>query len=165
MEATLQTVSSTMTVIRDPAEIKAAFEGRLTVDGKPVLVTRGNSDMGETVAQIYRLFAAHKDMCGERFMLSSKHKGLVHRDRFGCISKITNYEFEKYLEHFSCFAELLTNGDGTHLKLSKESPALAIKPRCPRFHSQSGNSADGFKILSWHCFSGPNKYENTGTGI
>ena len=40
MEATLQTVSSTMTVIRDLAEIQAAMEGRLTAFGKPVLVTR-----------------------------------------------------------------------------------------------------------------------------
>jgi hypothetical protein len=31
MEATLQTVSSTVTVIRDPAEIQAAFEGEADV--------------------------------------------------------------------------------------------------------------------------------------
>jgi hypothetical protein len=55
------------------------------LDVKPILVTRGN-DMAETVAQIYRLFAAHKDMSEERFMLSSKHKGLVHHDNFRCIS-------------------------------------------------------------------------------
>lgn len=64
MEATLQTISSSMTVIRDPAEIQAAFEGKLTVAGKPVLVTKGN-DMAKTVAQIYRLFAGHKDLSGE----------------------------------------------------------------------------------------------------
>jgi hypothetical protein len=135
MKATLQTVSSSMTVIRDPAEIKAAFEGKLTVAGKPVLVTKGN-DMAKTVAQIYRLFASHKDLSGERFMLSVKHKGLVHRDSFGCITKITAYEFERYLEKFSCFAEILTSGEGTHLKLSEESPALVIKPKCPLFHAQ-----------------------------
>jgi hypothetical protein len=135
MEATLQTISSSMTVIRDPAEIQAAFEGKLTVAGKPVLVTKGN-DMAKTVAQIYRLFTGHKDLSGEGFRLSSKHKGLVHYDNFGCISKLTNYEFEKYLEKFSCFAELLTNGDGTHLKLSEKSPALVIKPKCPLFQAQ-----------------------------
>jgi hypothetical protein len=135
MEATLQTISSTMTVIRHSAELKAALEGRLTVAGKPVLVTKGN-DMAKTVAQIYRLFASHTDLSGERFMLSSKHKGLVHRDSFGCITKITAYEFEKYLEKFICFAELLTSGDGTHLKLSEESPALVIKAKCPLFHAQ-----------------------------
>ena len=96
MEATLQTISSTMTVIRDPAQIQAALERRLTVAGKPVLVTRGN-DMAKTVAQIYRLFASHKDLSGESFMLSVQHKGLVHRDKWGCISKLTNYDFEKYL--------------------------------------------------------------------
>ena len=135
MEATLQTVSSTMTVIRDPVEIKAAFEGRLIAFGKPVLVTKGN-DMATTVAQIYRLFAAHKDMSGERFMISSKHRGLVHRDRFGCISKLTNYEFAKYLEHFCCFAEVITSGAGTNLQLSVECPALAIRQQCPPFHAQ-----------------------------
>ena len=82
MEATLDTVSSTMTVIRDKEQIQAAREGRLMVSGKPVLVTRGN-DMQATVTQIYKIFAAHKDMSGESFMLSSKHKGLVHRDRLG----------------------------------------------------------------------------------
>jgi hypothetical protein len=136
MEATLQTVSSVMTVIRDPAEIQAAFEGRLMAYGKPVLVSKGNNDMATTVAQIYRLFAAHKDMSGERFMLSSKHKGLVHRDRFGCISKLTNYEFSKYLENFCSFAELITSGTGTNLQLSVESPALVIRKQCPPFHAQ-----------------------------
>ena len=135
MEATLQTISSTMTVIRDSAEIKAALEGKLTVAGKPVLVTKGN-DMSKTVAQIYRLLAAHKDLSGESFRLSSKHKGLVHYDNLGCISKLTNYEFERYLEKFSCFAELLATGDGTQLKLSEESPALVIKAKCPLFHAQ-----------------------------
>jgi hypothetical protein len=135
IEASLQTISSVMTVIRDPAEIQAAFEGRLTAYGKPVLVTKGN-DMATTVAQIYRLFAAHKDMSGERFMLSTKHKGLVHRDRFGCISKLTNYEFSKYLEHFCSFAEFITSGTGTNLQLSVESPALAIRKQCPPFHAQ-----------------------------
>jgi hypothetical protein len=135
MEATVQTVSSSMTVIRNPSEIRAAFEGKLTVAGKPVLVTKGN-DMAKTVAQIYRLFASHKDLSGERFMLSAKHKGLVHRDSFGCISKITAYEFERYLERFACFAEILTSGDGTHLKVSEESPALVIKAKCPLFHAQ-----------------------------
>ena len=136
MEGTLQTVYSTMTVIRDPAEIQAALEGKLTVSGKPVLVTRGNNDMAKTVAQIYQLFAAHKDLSGEKFMLSKKHKGLVHRDSWGCISKLSNYDFEKYLEHFCCFAELVTSGDGTHLKLSAESPALVLKTKCPRFSAQ-----------------------------
>ena len=136
MEATLQTVSSTMTVIRDKTEIKAAFEGRLTINGKPVLVTRGNKNMSETVAQIYRLYAAHTDMSGHPFLLSSRHKGLVHYDNFGCISKLTNYEFERYLEKFACFAEVITSGDGTHLKLSEAEPALAIKAKCPLFHSQ-----------------------------
>jgi hypothetical protein len=89
MEAALLTVSSTMTVIRDKAQIAAALEGTLTVHGKPVLVTKGN-DMAKTVAQIYRLFAAHKDTSGQSFMLSAKHKGLVHHDNFGCISKLTN---------------------------------------------------------------------------
>jgi hypothetical protein len=95
MEATLQTVSSTVTVIRDPAEIKAAFEGKLTVAGMPVLVTKGN-DMAKTVAQIYRLYASHKDQSGESFRLSATHKGLSHRDTFNCISKLTAYEFERY---------------------------------------------------------------------
>jgi hypothetical protein len=135
MEATLLTVSSTMTVIRDKAEIQAAFEGRLTVSGKQVLVTRGN-DMGRTVAQIYRLFASHKDLSGESFMLSTKHKGLVHRDKWNCITKLTNYDFEKYLEHWSCFAEVITSGAGTHLQLSTESPALVLTQECPRFSSQ-----------------------------
>ena len=135
MEATLLTVSSTMTVIRDPAEIQAAFEGRLTVSGKQVLVTRGN-EMGKTVAQIYRLFAGHKDLSGGDFMLSSRHKGLVHRDRWGCITKLTNYDFEKYLEHWSCFAEVITSGAGTHLQLSTEAPALVITQKCPRFSAQ-----------------------------
>lgn len=135
MEATLQTVSSTMTVIRDQAEIKAALTGKLTVSGKPVLVTRGN-DMATTVEQIYRLFAANKDLSGERFMLSSKHKGLVHKDRWGCISKLTNYDFEKYLEHFCCFAEVITSGTGTHVTLSAESPALVLTQKCPRFSAQ-----------------------------
>jgi hypothetical protein len=135
MEATLQTVSSVTTVIRDPAEIQAAFEGRLTAYGKPVFVTKGN-DMATTVAQIYQLFAAHEDMSGEKFMLSSKHKGLVHRDRFGCISKLTNYEFEMYLERFACFAEVITSGAGTHLTITEESPVLVIKPKCPLFHAQ-----------------------------
>jgi hypothetical protein len=92
--------------------------------------------MASTVAQIYRLFAVHKDMSGERFMLSIRHKGLVHRDRFGCISKLTNYEFSKYLEHFCCFAEVITSGAGTNLKLTVESPALAIRKQCPPFHAQ-----------------------------
>lgn len=135
MEATLQTVSSTMTVIRDPAEIQAAMEGRLTAFGKPVLVTKGN-DMATTVAQIYRHFAAHKDMSGEAFMLSTKHKGLVHRDFFHCISKLTNSDYERYLEKFCVFAEVITSGTGTHLQLSEESPALVIKPKCPLFHAQ-----------------------------
>jgi hypothetical protein len=136
MEADSLTVSSTMTVVRDPAQIAAALEGQLTVAGKPVLVARGNKDMAKTVAQIYRLYAAHKDMSGEFFMLSSLHKGLVHRDRFGCISKLTNYEFEKYLEKFSCLAELITDGAGTHLKLSEDSSALVLTHKCPRFHAQ-----------------------------
>jgi hypothetical protein len=135
MEATLQTVSSTMTLIRDPAEIQLAMEGRLMAFGKPVLVTKGN-EMSRTVAQIYRLYAAHKDMSGESFMISRHHKGLVHRDRFGCISKLTNYEFAKYLERFACFAEVITSGAGTHLQITEESPALVIKPKCPLFHAQ-----------------------------
>ena len=105
------------------------------VSGKPVLVTRGN-DMQATVTQIYKIFAAHKDMSGESFMLSSKHKGLVHRDRFGCISKLTNHEYEKYLERFCCFAEVITSGAGTHLQISEESPALVIKAKCPNFFAQ-----------------------------
>jgi hypothetical protein len=111
------------------------LQARLTVAGKPVLVTKRN-DMAKTVAQIYRLFASYQDLSGERFMLSAKHKGLVHYDNFGCVSKLTNYEFEKYLDKFACFAELLTNGAGTHLKLSEESPTLVIKPKCPLFHAQ-----------------------------
>jgi hypothetical protein len=134
MEATLQTVSSVMTVIRDPAEIKAAFEGRLTAFGKPVLVTKGN-DIQATVTQIYQLFAAHKDMSGESFMLSTKHRGLVHRDMFGCISRITNSD-TRYLEKFATFAEVITSGAGTNLQLSVESPALAIRKQCPPFHAQ-----------------------------
>jgi hypothetical protein len=135
MIANLQTVSSTVTVILDSKEIAAAFEGTLTVDGKPVLVTKGN-DMAQTVAQVYRLFAAHKDMSGQSFMLSARHKGLVHHDNFGCISKLTNYQFESYLERFCQFAEVLTSGNGTHLKLSVEAPALVLKSKCPRFHAQ-----------------------------
>jgi hypothetical protein len=135
MEATLQTVSSTMTVIRDKEQIQAAMEGRLMAFGKPILVTRGNN-MQATVTQIYKLFAVHKDMSGESFMLSSKHKGLVHRDRFGCISKLTNYEYEKYLENFCCLAEVITSGTGTNLKLNEDSPALVIKAKCPNFFAQ-----------------------------
>jgi hypothetical protein len=88
------------------------------------------------VAQIYRLFATHKDMSGQSFMLSSRHKGLVHHDIFGCISKLTNYQFESYLARFCQFAEVLADGNGTHLKLSKEAPALVLKSKCPPFHAQ-----------------------------
>ena len=135
MEATLQTVSSTMTVIRDLGEIAAALKNELTVSGKWVLVTKGN-DTAKTVEYVYRAFAEHKDLHGEHFMLSRQHKGLVHRDKWGCISKVNNYDFEKYLEHWFCFAELITSGEGTHLKISEESPALALKQKCPRFSAQ-----------------------------
>ena len=82
MEAkSLNTISSTMTVISDPAEIKAALNHELEVLGKRVLVTKGN-DMAKTVEHIYRGFAAHKDLSGKSFMLSSKNKGLVHRDKW-----------------------------------------------------------------------------------
>jgi hypothetical protein len=132
MEANLQKVSSIMTLSRDPAEIKAALEGQLTVSGKPVLVCKG-ADTGQTVQHIFRAFAFHRDMSNETFKLSRAQKGLVHRDQFGCISKLTNYQFEKYLERFFCFAELITSGEGTHLKFSKEPPALALTTSCPRF--------------------------------
>jgi hypothetical protein len=44
--------------------------------------------------------------------------------------------YKHALVRFACFAELQTNGDGTHLKLSEAEPALVIKAKCPLFHAQ-----------------------------
>src|SRR6478672_4459171 len=100
MEATLLTVSSTVTVIQDPAEIQAAMNNQLYISGKKVLVTSGN-EMAKTVEFVYRAFADHKDLSGEPFLLSSKtHKGICHRDSWGSITKVSAYDYEQYLAHW-----------------------------------------------------------------
>ena len=135
MEAVLQTVSSTMTLIKDPEQIKAAMNNELNISGKRVLVTSGN-EMAKTVEYVYRAFADHKDLSGESFCLSTALKGITHRDRWGSITKVSAYEYEQYLTHWLIFAKLLTSGEGTHLNLTQENPALAISNQCPRFSVQ-----------------------------
>lgn len=135
MEAVLQTVSSTMTVIRDPEQIKAAMNNDLYISGRRVLVTSGN-EMAKTVEFVYRAFADHKDLSGESFRLSRALKGITHRDRWGSITKVSAYDYEQYLCHWLIFATLLTSGEGSFLNLTKENPALAISTKCPRFSVQ-----------------------------
>jgi hypothetical protein len=132
MTANTRTVSSVLTIIEDPLEVQAALDGNLKVEGKPVLVCRGG-DTARTVAAIYRSLAASKDWSGSAFKLSSRNKGLVHRDKFNGIGKVTAYEFEKYVERDFCLCEVLTSADGTCLHLSKNKPVLAIMKKCPRF--------------------------------
>ena len=135
MTANRRTVSSVLTIIEDPAEVAAAMEGTLIVEGKPALVVRGG-DTARTVAAIYRSLAASKDWSGSDFKLSARNRGLVHRDKFNGIGKVTAYEFEKYVERDFCLCEVLTNTDGTNLRISKDQPVLAIIKQCPRFSAQ-----------------------------
>ena len=134
MEANLRKISSAMTVVESQEEIRAALNGELFISGKPVLVCRG-ADTGKTVEFIYRAFSEHKSN-GEPYRLSREHKGLVHRDQFGCIAKVTAYEFEKMVERFFCCGDLLFDGNGTLLKLCKDHPALVVTGKCPRFSAQ-----------------------------
>jgi hypothetical protein len=85
MEAkSLQTVSSTMTVVRDSTEIRAALTNELEISGKRVLVCKGHDNIAKTVEFVYRAFADHTDLSGEPFLLSrTTHKGLCHRDSWG----------------------------------------------------------------------------------
>lgn len=117
-------------------EIKAALAGDLFISGKPVLVTGPGTDTGKTVQYIYKAFGEHTTLSGEKYKLSGAHKGLCARDQFGYISKVTAYEFEKNVERFFCCATLLTDGDGTPLKLSTDHPALVITNKCFRFSAQ-----------------------------
>ena len=111
------------------------MNNQLEIAGKGVLVTKGN-DMQKTVEYIYRAFANHKDLSGEPFLLSRRLKGICHRDNWGSITKISERDYQGYLSHWMVFAELITSGNGTHLKLSAESPSLAISQKCPRFAVQ-----------------------------
>src|ERR1700686_4112295 len=81
MEAkSLQTVSSTMTVVRDSTEIRAALTNELEISGKRVLVCKGHDNIAKNVEFVYRAFADHTDLSGEPFLLSrTTHKGLCHR--------------------------------------------------------------------------------------
>jgi hypothetical protein len=135
MTANTRTISSVLTIIENPLEVAAAMDGTLTVEGKPVLVCRGG-DTARTVAAIYRSLAASKDWSGSAFQLSSRNKGLVHKDKFNCISKVTAYELEKYVERDFCLCEVLTSADGTCLHVTKDKPVLAIMKKCPRFSAQ-----------------------------
>lgn len=136
MEANTRKISSAMTVVENQEEITAALNGELFIEGKPVLVCGSGTDIGQTVQFIYQAFAEHTTLLGEKYKLSRQHKGLCARDQFGCISKVTAYEFEKNVERFFCCAILLTDGDGTGLKLSADHPALVITTKCPRFSAQ-----------------------------
>jgi hypothetical protein len=150
MQATLQTVSSTMTVVRDPVEIQAAMNNQLEISGKRVLVTKGN-DMAKTVEFVYKAFADHRDLSGEPFLLSSKLKGLCHRDAWGSITKISAHDYQQYLTHWLVFAELRTSSDGTHLHLTNDNPALAISRICPPFSVQLWSQSRWLtaEIASW----------------
>jgi hypothetical protein len=138
MEAkSLQTVSSTMTVVRDSTEIRAALTNELEISGKRVLVCKGHDNIAKTVEFVYRAFADHTDLSGEPFLLSrTTHKGLCHRDSWGSIAKVSAYDYEQYLNHWLVFATYLTSSDGTHLHLTKENPGLAISTKPPPFSVQ-----------------------------
>src|SRR6516164_2301369 len=104
MEATTRVITTKLTVIDDRDQIAAAMVGDLELDGRPILVVKGNDTL-RSIRIIYSLFARNKDLHGDRFVFSRKLKGLSHRGLFGTVQRITNDEFESYLRRWCVLVE------------------------------------------------------------
>jgi hypothetical protein len=126
MEARIKVITSQLTVITDAAQIASAMTGDLLLDGKPILVTRGN-DFECSVRIVYSLFAKNTYMSGRRFVLSKRLRGLCHSGAFDRLARLTNHDFEWYLSRWAVFAEEVPGPGGTPvLKLVESMPRLVV---------------------------------------
>jgi hypothetical protein len=107
-----------------PSEVKPGLDGLLTVNGRKVLVVRGNDAMA-VVGQVYTRFANERDETGAPFRFSRARGSLVEIDPvFGRVSRVTPSRMEHYLKSWFQFGELLQSTNGPVIILTSELPKM-----------------------------------------
>jgi hypothetical protein len=133
--------ASHLTLITDQAEIEAAKNNDLYIDGKIALIVRGIPTQ-DTIRSIYTLFSTRHDMTGSPFRLSHKEKGIVHKDQWSEYSKLDARSYARYLEHFAVLMELIEyRGKPALVVVPKLHPMLTQLFHQPRYLEESMLSA------------------------
>jgi hypothetical protein len=122
MKAIIHRTKQEIEIINDPKHVLAAETGELTVEGKPVLITKGG-DVMAVCQQIYLRFSRELDSLGKPFVFSRKAKGLAHSDPvWHNRAKVTGPQFEQYLATYFQFAEKISSPSGEALILTDKLP-------------------------------------------
>jgi hypothetical protein len=119
--------SQGVVAVTDPAEIQAACDGLLTVDGRKLLLVRGG-DMYQTVGTVFIMFADQTDRTGAKFRFSRTKRGLTEIDPvFGNVVRVTPASMETYIKEWFTLGELLHTCAGKVIVIVDRLPKMATQ--------------------------------------